>query len=775
MPSARFSTKPLYCIGLDVETEATTGECRLIGVSYGDTQDRLEYPTLDHFFAFCEGITNNSFEAVNLVTWGTLDLQVILRLFSPTEHERKQISRGISANVKQGKIIGDPPLIRMFGDLAFYVATYLPGRALKLAILEDERERSIWIYNLAQFYNARIADTAKALKLPWRDFAKDTHLIDWKRYKWDAFYRKSVIASNTQDAITVQKLAENLQRRYADVFESYPNLLVSAGSLTDAAVGKMLHEDEDDDEYNSTSWAWLTRHCYTARNQKNLVVLLDEFLAEAFSAGYVDQFAVGYFPKAYTADISSAYPYQIRNLHDLRNAHFEYGENQIEKDYLAHFSNGWSIETAIIRGVVSIPTHLRYHPITTRTPQHENYRPQGTFEATYTLEERSYCRERGATFEDEEYIFVLLPTDDVREASISRVSVELGQMRDRLRKEISLVPNKDSDEYRVLDGQQYLVKVVDNSIYGKMVMTTEIVENVDDGSGAIGPHITGYNTGDRFNLLYGTLITARTRVRLSEAMNAIEEAGGKPIMAMTDSVYYVETEKYSYFPGDYKAFPSDMVRVDKTAGYFEPPHEIQDLYLLKTGQYEYQTFNKDKQKWVWEHKIRGLRLDRATIQGKSYFRTLLKEHCRALPRATHPKSIQIKLPTHRLISIGSYDLEHLGMIEDGEMFLAPFTMSTKEADRYILDWRKCLDGNVWLPAKQVKEGARQFAFLDMLYEEQSHALTEEERYSKKVQNLRSRNNKRQLVYALMKETEQQPPEDWLQKSVKEILEHYARE
>lgn len=715
-PRMKFRTKPLEVIGLDIETVAlckceshspntspdvcNAGSAKLFGCWYPEPVNkyvaRLNPKLIDLF-----NLVRNACENTNIsgfVTWGRLDIQCLIKLFQPNEKERTRISRGLSANIKRGEIIGSPPVMRQIGKAQFYISHYIAGRSLKLGYLEAGRERTFWIFNLSQFYQNTIAITAKGLGLKWRDFDKKTHIIDWGLFARSETYRTQCLASNEQDAVTVYELAMNLQTRFHDVFDCYPSLLVSTGSLTDAAVSKMLSDTPDD--YASNSWKWLAKNVWSDTDE-SVIARAETLLAEAFSAGYVDQGAIGYFPELHTADIAAAYPHKIRQLPDLRQSVLLDGGGTLEDDLQRARMLGYEILTVIIRGKVTIPQTLKFHPITVKTYDRENYRPTGTFFASYLLEERKFCESYGATFTDEQYIIVALT--DRTPAPIAKVSEKLGEMRATLTTERDR-HSKNSDKYRVFDGQQYLVKVIDNSIYGKTVQSVEVVTDVDGE-----PIITGYIAGDRFNPLYGAIITANTRIQVASACMNIVANGGRPVMQMTDSIYW---------DGPISALPSTLIRETKTPGYFDSPHSVSDFFMLKTGQYEFRIGEK------WYYKLRGLSVNWDELNGRqSLYRRLIQLETTTTPQHTHPKDFVVTINTRRLISIGSSDLQHLGMIAEGHTDLRPFVFSGKQTERYIHHWRECIDGHQWLDTLHVtikgNAGTSQYplAFLSTIYEE----------------------------------------------------------
>lgn len=664
-----FRDDPFETIGLDIETIATTGEPRLMGFAFDTGYFKIDNPTLEDFFDVCRNIIDNK-PGASLSVWGNLDIQCILRLFDPDEIERIFISRGISANFRKGKFVGSPPVLRYMTDkeIPFFVDHYIAGRSLRLGMVFGERVYTLWIYNLSQFYAGTIQQTAKGLKMDWHTYPKNTHIVNWKRYEkgTDKKYIANVLASNEQDAVIARQLTFKVQENFAAVFDAYPRILVSVGSLADAAVSKLL----SDAEYQSNSWRWLSYHVWSDFND---AAKAEALAAECFSAGYVDQFGLGYYEHVYMADIAAAYPDKIRHLPDLRDSEIFIGEGNLRRDISKVVKTKNKIFTALIRGTVTIPASLKYHPITVKTPNRQNIRPIGTFPAAYTLEERTHCIKYGAKFENESYAIISLRKQ--RLAPIARISRKLGIMRDKCLAELKRAKNPNAKI--VLDGEQYLIKIVDNSLYGKMVMSTPIVQDIEGI-----PRVTGYRAGDRYNQLYGSVTTARTRIQISEACMQIEINGGKPILAMTDSIFWL---------GNADALPSRLWKSTKTPGFFEKPERLNDFYIIKTGQYEYRKGKK------FYHKMRGLNIpyeDRKS--SKSYYRTLIKTHAKNISKYTHPQDFAIPVNTRRLVTIGSHDLQKLGLIENKTANMRPFVLSGKQAERFVHNWHQVLDGHTWL-------------------------------------------------------------------------------
>lgn len=697
---------PIALVGLDIETNHLTGEPKLLGFSYPDGLYEPDVsPSLESLFYACKGIIENCERGTQLATWGSLDINCVIRLFRPTEQEQKYIRSGYGGKYRNGEWITPPPLHRYMSPTSeFCIDHYIPGRSLRLCIVEGGRSRTLWIYNISQFFPARIADTAKALEFKWRDFGEDTHLIDWERFGEDSDFKMEVLLSNKQDAETVRLMGIHLQKNFYQAIGAYPSLLVSTGSLSDAAASKLMTRED----YESNSWQYLKYS--TFGNDDPVVNLAENLVSEAYSAGYVDQFSIGYHPTAYMADISSAYPHKIRMLPDLRECYFVAGFGPLPD------MSDMDVFTVVFRGMVTIPEHLEYHPITVRTSQRQNIRPLGTFRAAYYLEERDFCEAHGATFDNEEWVIFALRTR--KPAPIAAVSMTLADMRDRYREQQRNATTNSETAY--FDSLQETVKVVDNSLYGKNVMAVELVDVIDGK-----PTITGYKAGDRFNMLYGGWITALTRTQIASACMALQEAGSKPLLAMTDAIYWT---------GDIKHLPVERISFHgKQAGQFEPPETVHDFFLVKTGQYEYSKPDKKSPTGKkFSHKMRGLNLPYEDLSDyESFYRSTIREWLeKQSPYVPHPEDVQIPVNTRKLVTIGMHNLENLGMVSDGVALMKPFVLSGKQVERFVWEYRKTLDGAVRLRpavAQQSTDKDSPLEFLSGLNQNGGDYLTRHER------------------------------------------------
>jgi hypothetical protein len=186
-----------------------------------------------------------------------------------------------------------------------------------------------------------------------------------------------------------------------------------------------------------------------------------------------------------------------------------------------------------------------------------------------------------------------------------------------------------------------------NNLYhtrGKKEIVKEVISEVAKA---------GYRGGEFLNPIYATIITAKTRIQISRALNSIKAKGGKPILAMTDSVFW---------EGTADMIPSEMIREPKTVGYFETPQHVTDLVCLGSGRYGYKSDNG-----YMQSKKRGLNaVDIHDPQG-----IIIDEQfnwLNALKIMERTKLDKIEVKVRSLISVGQllnnhkYTYKDLGMV-----------------------------------------------------------------------------------------------------------------
>ena len=173
---------------------------------------------------------------------------------------------------------------------------------------------------------------------------------------------------------------------------------------------------------------------------------------------------------------------------------------------------------------------------------------------------------------------------------------------------------------------------------------------------------SGYRGGEFFNPVYATLITARTRLIVSEACYQIEKAGGEVIIIMTDSITW--KGKQSDLPETlYLPFGESGIKEEKTLGYFETPEAVEDIVCLGSGRYGFKQ-KKDNGDYEFTNKRRGLNI----ISYENKDKIKLDPHFsweNVLKLMKHNKSSTLNVTVRALISVGvtlhrlkynSYDL-----------------------------------------------------------------------------------------------------------------------
>jgi hypothetical protein len=201
---------------------------------------------------------------------------------------------------------------------------------------------------------------------------------------------------------------------------------------------------------------------------------------------------------------------------------------------------------------------VNFHPVTVKHPINldTNIRAVGNYRASYSIEERDFLLSVGATFQNEvwynvETLGVLSPLAEIAQHFI--------ELRSRLRK--------------AGNSAQYMAKIAVNSMYGILFEAVDtFMETPNDVLRA------GYRAGEFFNPLYASIITSRTRILIAKCATEIERKGGKPILIMTDSIFWTGTAEM---------MPAECVREIKTVGYFEKPEHVTDIVCLGSGRYSY--------------------------------------------------------------------------------------------------------------------------------------------------------------------------------------------
>ena len=458
--TGKISTQPLSLIGIDIETNHKTAELKLLGIY--DEEVGYRYYTKYFISVLYTTIKSAYRKNRRLAYWNRLDPFVIFKQFALEVSPEDQVR----ACAHYGKISGEwdrkagtwktkPVIAVKISNCEFGIIQAIRSSIQFYYKRESDREpNTVWAYDIAQLYDKGIETEAQSRLPYYSKLGEEYHKIDWERFEKDETFRKNVLLSNELDARACKDLGDIVSKDFYKAFGYYPVNLISAGSLARASIvasvtNKLKPDHEDEKQLDNAVRAELKAISiasyldnWTGTYGPDVVKDLLCMSTEAYSGGYIEAIRFGYAPKAYYADIASAYPGVIVNLWDLRDAKITNGTGEPP-----HIANSY----CFVRGVVDIPLDVNYHPITVRHPLllNTNIRAVGTYRASYTIEERDFLLEQGATFTDEKWINI---ETTGKLSPLAEVTKHLVDLRTKLRSD------NDTAEQRV--------KKSANSIYG---------------------------------------------------------------------------------------------------------------------------------------------------------------------------------------------------------------------------------------------------------------------------------------------------------------------
>lgn len=193
-----------------------------------------------------------------------------------------------------------------------------------------------------------------------------------------------------------------------------------------------------------------------------------EYAYESYKGGWMECFKKGHFSKLYDYDISSAYPYQVSELLSLEDGEWFFKRGPVNPE---SFDLGW------VNGTVHIESPTRPSPILFRGDV--NYTTFGSWNTKLFEEEARFIRPND------------LGSYDIKDgwyfkAAITATKPFRYEMR-RLFRQKQQIQNS------------WLPKSMSVALYGKFAQKDE------DG-----------NTGNLFNPIYASIITARTRLKIAK-------------------------------------------------------------------------------------------------------------------------------------------------------------------------------------------------------------------------------------------------------------------
>jgi len=653
----KTSDKPIDLIGLDLETEASKGDLKLLGIWNGQ---KYQYYTSDFINVLFRLVKSAKRKKASLAYWNRLDPFVILKEFlrnvsdQEKDHALKRFGK-ISGEWNKKELTWDiHPVITL--DLGQYEFGIIQAIRSSIQFYWKNKDydtvNKVWAFDIAQLYQKGLEAEATSRFDYYSKIDKSAHIVDWKRFESDKHYKYNIVLkSNELDSRACYDLGYEIQKDFFNAFKYYPRTLISQGSLARSAIVSQLFNGYDELNEKQRNYAVAAEiksigimnyyDTWTKNYGQDVMKDMYALFTESYSGGYIEAIRYGYAPEGYYTDIASAYPGVIQNLYDLRGAKITYGKGtppEIKNSY------------CFIRGVVNIPDHINFHPITIKHFIHKetNIRAVGIYRASYTLNERKFLLELGATFEDEQWyniettgeksalakvcmnfidlrkkflaegsssqymakiaanslygiLFEAVDTYTEKEIKVSKNEKLYGYALDNYLKGINLNPIKSQIQFEYGSIQKYFARWhKDDGIhldqlkdelefYGifmdaetEMDIFNEILKlyevKADNDTTILGILKDGYRAGEFWNPLYASIITSETRITMAKAANAIEKKNGKVILMMTDSLFWT---------GKPDMIPSDVIREQKTLGYFEKVEKVTDIVCLGSGRYGY--------------------------------------------------------------------------------------------------------------------------------------------------------------------------------------------
>lgn len=361
-------------------------------------------------------------------------------------------------------------------DVEGFRISIIPNKELQISTLvKDEYNkdgsqkiaRSIFFYDLAQFYDFKPLKTLAKLVNMEKVEVEDISNINWQKYQIDATYHKLIIDRCVIDSKITKLLADKLTKE----------------------INKVVIVNK----YKSK--ATIARQ-YVLENLKKKLDLPDYGLLQAsldcFHAGHIETMTMGSFENIYNADINSAYPYAMSQLPStegiyLRNRNYEpdaiYSYYKIIIDYHNDFSSPlWFAKGA------------------------NNYHANGLFNTWITKPEYEFLISSGFNPIIEKAYHLKKTSQTIK--PFENLINDLYERRMQAKRE------KDPIEK--------VIKVILNSMYGVTINTVLKYEESEDDTdiwivnayNEIVNYQKTFKATNMYNPLFATQITALTRMKI---------------------------------------------------------------------------------------------------------------------------------------------------------------------------------------------------------------------------------------------------------------------
>lgn len=469
----------------------------------------------------------------DILTWTRYDNTHLLKLI--LSRATKTEIRNILLRV--GKIT--PIYSYKYKKFTFTIVNIIKDSIIFKVTDLNDKDRNIIIYNLKNLYDTDLLDTAKNYDLNYYSkMGEEYHIINKKRFTTDLTYRGGVIESNRLDNIVLLDIAKHMLQNFEMISGKIPKSIFTNGSLARSYLLSQIGEK------NCKMYNFNTLFKGEHRNG-----LLD-YSMRSYHGGKIESYILGYLPNAKVIDITSAYPYAMTMLPKMTNRIIYSTDPELLKDFFYAF----------IKVEIEIPDHNLIHPLIIENPINKsNLSPYGFIpndlikdHPIITKLEYDYLIKKGCIVKVIDYYAIRHETTYLYEKMINKLFSE------------RLLCKKTNPSL----SQMY--KIILNSLYGITYELTDVYTDIDNKIEWI-----GYRAGEFFMPPIASYITAFTRTYLSSISHNIVQNGGEVYLNMTDS---------TIFDGECTL---DVFSDTKMLGKFETPTDINDVYILGAGRYEY--------------------------------------------------------------------------------------------------------------------------------------------------------------------------------------------
>jgi hypothetical protein len=560
--------------------------------------------TLDKFFdVFHSFIINSIQNKKDILTWTRYDNTYIFKLILSQINNDDDIKIAL---LNVGKI--SPIYTYKYKNFDIEIVNIIKdSMILKLTDLNG-RSKTVTIYNLKNLYDTDLQKTAINYGIEYYSkLGEEFHIIDKDKFYSDNVYRDNVILANKMDNAVLKDISRLMLSDFKSITGNYPKTIFTNGSL--ARSYQLSH-------YGIQGSKALNFNSLFSGRLKQLLL---EYSMTSYHGGKIDSYVLGYFSKAKIIDITSAYPYAMTLLPKMKNVIIH---SKVRADISKYFY-------AFIFCEIEIKDKDLIHPIVIENPINKsNISPYGYFNTVITKIEYDYLIEKGCKVKVKDFVAIeheeVYPYKDM----------------------IELLFNKRMETTLSNPSLSQMFKIILNSLYGITYELTDVYKCENDNI-----IWDGWRSGDFFNPLIASYITAITRTNLSRVSHDIILNGGKVLLNMTDSVIYTGAVK------------DDSIFSDKkTLGKFEKPKLIKDIYILGSGRYEF----KDEFTGKYTIKSRGFNVN---VKDKSFYGglDLTKEII-----INHKTFV-----TNFKASTKKYSYEEMGYLIDDKYNINPFNLGGK--------------------------------------------------------------------------------------------------